>query len=470
MIRTMQKALAAVTGSVVVLLFSAASASAQSVEFSSSLNPVGSGARATGMGGAFIGVADDATAASWNPAGLIQLEKPEISTVYADFRREQAYGLHLLPPALRQAQPGISTDNVMGADGVNFASFAYPFTLCGRGGSSCRDMVFSLSYQRMYEMAKNIDVLYIEEVNVPPPNSFIKNFPIHYSQEGSLYAFSPALAVQVVPSLSVGATLNYWKDYAGRNGWDTSYVALGRGEYIIPAIPLVMHYTDDQFINTTYDFQGFNTNLGLLWNPLASVTIGAVYKTPFSADLRKASSYYDHTTMDGVTQSEDYLTSIEYLTMRMPPSYGAGIQYRPSDRLIFALDAYRTQWSRFVLRLGNGEERNPVTGGPMVDGALKTILKDTTQYRFGTEYLFIGNNRVTALRGGLFSDPEPAVSRVERFYGLTLGAGFSTQRFSLDASWQLRQGKDLTTDFGLPMIGTMDVKQRTTMVSMIVYF
>lgn len=45
------------------------------IGIASSPNPVGSGARAIGMGGAFIGIADDATAASWNPAGLIQLEK-----------------------------------------------------------------------------------------------------------------------------------------------------------------------------------------------------------------------------------------------------------------------------------------------------------------------------------------------------------------------------------------------------------
>ena len=32
-------------------------------------NIIGSGARALGMGGAFIAVADDATAASWNPGG-----------------------------------------------------------------------------------------------------------------------------------------------------------------------------------------------------------------------------------------------------------------------------------------------------------------------------------------------------------------------------------------------------------------
>ena len=52
-----------------------------------SFNPVGSGARALGMGGAFIAVADDATAASWNPGGLIHLENPEVSMVGASYQR-----------------------------------------------------------------------------------------------------------------------------------------------------------------------------------------------------------------------------------------------------------------------------------------------------------------------------------------------------------------------------------------------
>ena len=45
--------------------------SEQEFNFGSSPNPVGSGARALGWGSAFIAVADDATAASWNPGGLI---------------------------------------------------------------------------------------------------------------------------------------------------------------------------------------------------------------------------------------------------------------------------------------------------------------------------------------------------------------------------------------------------------------
>ena len=41
----------------------------------------GAGARAYGMGGAFLARADDATAASWNPAGLSYLRLPELSLV-----------------------------------------------------------------------------------------------------------------------------------------------------------------------------------------------------------------------------------------------------------------------------------------------------------------------------------------------------------------------------------------------------
>ena len=44
-------------------------------------DPVGAGARAAGMSNAFIAIADDATAASWNPASLVQLERPEIAIV-----------------------------------------------------------------------------------------------------------------------------------------------------------------------------------------------------------------------------------------------------------------------------------------------------------------------------------------------------------------------------------------------------
>src|SRR5437867_11652718 len=58
-----------------------------SLNFATSPAPVGSGARAQGKAVAFIGVADDATAASHNPAGLVQLQEPEASVVGSYFVR-----------------------------------------------------------------------------------------------------------------------------------------------------------------------------------------------------------------------------------------------------------------------------------------------------------------------------------------------------------------------------------------------
>ena len=44
----------------------------------------GVGARALGMGSAFVAIADDATATYWNPAGLTEVKKHSFSAMYAD--------------------------------------------------------------------------------------------------------------------------------------------------------------------------------------------------------------------------------------------------------------------------------------------------------------------------------------------------------------------------------------------------
>ena len=79
-------------------------------EITSPPSPIGSGARAMGTGGAFIAIADDATAASWNPAALIQLERPEASVVGQQDKRKTG------------------NESVEFYD-INYISASYPFTL-----------------------------------------------------------------------------------------------------------------------------------------------------------------------------------------------------------------------------------------------------------------------------------------------------------------------------------------------------
>jgi hypothetical protein len=50
--------------------------------YSAAFSRMGLGARALGMGGAFVAVADDGFASSFNPAGLVQLKRPTFSASY----------------------------------------------------------------------------------------------------------------------------------------------------------------------------------------------------------------------------------------------------------------------------------------------------------------------------------------------------------------------------------------------------
>lgn len=59
-------------------------AQAQGAKYAGEFLSLGVGARALGMGGAFAGVADDVTACFWNPAGLSQLSRGELSLMHAE--------------------------------------------------------------------------------------------------------------------------------------------------------------------------------------------------------------------------------------------------------------------------------------------------------------------------------------------------------------------------------------------------
>jgi predicted porin len=90
--------------------------------------------------------------------------------------------------------------------------------------------------------------------------------------------------------------------------------------------------------------------------------------------------------------------------------------------------------------------------------------------RFGAEYLFIRTAGTTAVRAGLFSDPEPGTGYVNKFQGFSLGAGYTTKQYSLDASYQYRSGKDVDGDIAAIEPKSTDVNQRTMMISVIYYF
>jgi long-subunit fatty acid transport protein len=412
----------------------------QEVGFASSPNPVGSGARATGMGGAFIGIADDATSASWNPAGLIQLERPEISVVGAYLNRRDFFSSETYPEMNNTGR----VDDV----NINYFSATYPFQFY-------RNMVVSINYQRLYEFKRNFDYQY--EFSYPGGNILQI---VHFKQKGYIGALGFAYAIEVLPTFSLGTSLNIWTDkLIWENGWEET-LNLRDVSHEGSATETVDTIYSDKYS----EFCGINTNLGILWNMNKYITLGIVIKTPFDASIHHEFNYIQTKTIGPPLNPPPFDEDVK---LRMPASYGGGLAWRVSDALSFDLDVYRTEWSGFVLIDSQGNRFSPVDGRP----ESSSKLKDTTQIRFGGEYLFISkkNHIVVPLRAGIFYDPETFYNDVRRFYGAAIGSGVAYKGIIFDVAYQLRWGRNVETG-NLIATSRADIMQHLLLTSLIVHF
>lgn len=383
-------------------------------------SPVGAGARATGLGSAFIAIADDATAASWNPAGLIQLERPEISAVgrlahqvdrVGTIRTQTPSGLEGVDTF---AELDVGTGRTTRAD-LNYASAALPFSWRGR------NMVVSLNYQQVLSFDREFDYSRAESTL-----ETVESRSIEFVQEGSLYALSPALAVELGPRLSVGATLNYWFDGLGNDyAWRRKNRLTTEGTGGEPDA-----ITTDQF--EYRNFRGVNGTFGLLWRIADRWTFGAVVDLPFEGRFTLETSAV---TPDGQRIGAHFPD----LGLELPLSYGFGVSFRPDDAWLLSIDATRVHWSDFRLTDNLGGE-TLVTGDP----AGTVSVDDLTTVRAGVEYLLMLPELLLAVRGGAFYDPEPSRGSPEDLYGVSLGLGATRPDWSLDLAYQLRFGLDVS--------------------------
>ena len=413
------------------------------MEIPSSPNPVGSGARALGMGGAFIAIADDATAASWNPGGLIQLEKPEISIVggYVSRSEDNTFGNN----------PEASGKQSKDFYQLNYFSAAYPFKAVNR------NMIVSLNYQRLYDF--NREWNFNMNFGNPLFTSPVQN---QYEQTGSLYALGLAYALEVTPNFSAGVTLNYWGDFIMQNKWEQTYMQ--RADLSVGGFP----GSFAAYKKEIYSFQGWNANIGFLWRMGEHWTLGGVFKTPFTADITHEVNAEDSTTFPTVpgANSRNVSSNRYDEKLNMPMSYGLGLAYRFSDKFTLSGDVYRTHWNDFMYKNYQDVQTSPISGKAL--GA--SDIDPTTWVRFGGEYLIIRDKYVVPLRAGIFYDPAPAEGSADNYYGFALGTGIAYGRFIFDIAYQLRFGNNVGSSTLQGLNFSQDVREHTIYTSMIVHF
>jgi hypothetical protein len=395
----------------------AASYMYDTIDSQSSFNPVGSGARAMGLSGAFIGIADDATAASWNPGGLIQLIKSEISIVgeFTHWAEKNSFDY----------EPQNNFNSSVSDQNINYISLVSPtFNFMDRS------ILFSISYQHLFMFPREADYEDFHKTDTT-----ISHSNKHLLQKGKLYAIGIAGCVQVHPKLSFGMTFNFWNDLLGENGWNQKINTVYSAQSEL--FESISHIS----FQNKYSFKGFNANLGLLWDITDSLTMGFVIKTPFTANLKHKIVYSSLTQYkSGITTISKPVPYTLSEKLKMPMSSGIGFAYRFSDELTISADIHRTEWQNCVLENQDGERFSFISSKKVEE----SNIDPTHQIKFGVEYLFFNkkNRYIVPFRGGIFYDQAPAEGSPDDFLGFSLGTGFSSGPCIFDIACQYRFSSD----------------------------
>jgi len=386
---------------------------------------LGSGARAYGMGGAFLARADDATAASWNPAGLSYLRAPEVSLVGVvnSFDTDR----------------GVDYDRFDGR-AIDFAAFTWPVGLGEASGA------VQVSYQRAisFDGERSLQV-------TSPETKWTEGI----RSDGGFDVVAFGTGLRLSRHVRAGFTVNRWL-----GGYDQ---VLTR-RYVTPNRRPVREFDLD------FRPRGWSFNLGVIVSPVESLNLAFVYKTPFTADTRldKARRDYwfeDETTLEDVTRNA-YVS--DAVRLEFPSSLGFGVSWRPLDTLTLSADFTRTSWSE--ARIQNyfdlekteiGTETVPpppniypnfqyptlrVVPDPADPDDPARLLgqQDAEQIRVGVEWILIRGRFKIPLRAGYFTDrqitPNPT-GDIPRFNGFTVGTGLILGPMLLDVAYVHESGE-----------------------------
>ena len=415
----------------------------------SSPQPVGSGARALGIG-AFIGVADDATASSWNPGGLRLLLAPEISFVLASIHRSES--LFFSNNLESSKTHGIQLED------LNYLSIAYPVEIF------YRNMAFAISYQHLFDFTKNWRLpMMLQQIDgeIGDQSLFTVNQDINYQQSGRLSAIGLSYCIDIVSELSFGFTLNIYENNLSSNNWQETLHVNGTMNITPlsnnqPAINPGNFFTQpfEVTIKKKYKFSGVNFNLGMLWDINQNFTLGWVFKSPFKGDLE-------------IDDGETKVTN----KMDMPMTFGLGFSYKHSKQFKVSLDLSRTDWQKCRYTDVDGTEKSLISNKSVKD----SDVKPTHQVRLGFEYRFEQKSKqlIIPLRAGIYYDPAPSEGKNDDYYGFSIGLGISRfARFGLDVSYCYRFGNDVGAAVisNYPHTFSQDVSENILYSSMVLHF
>ncbi len=425
----------------------------QNVVLRNSFNPLGAGARGLGMGGAFIAVADDGTAASFNPAGLAQLRRTEFAAVgFTD----------LLDSTVRVPSTGAedtSFESHVRHQRPDFFGLAIPFEV------GHHSLTVQVSYQRAVDLfgqgrATVQDTIALAELDPDLKGNGDVIADIVPNQSGAFQTVSLSAGYQLTSRLSIGTSLNYWIAgwrAQGENSFRLRVRPPGGARSV--DVPLL---TDD--FHQDQKVRGFNASAGFLLK-YPRLSLGGVVRLPFTGDYDLTENDSEVLFDQGKAQPARSIDFDVKTRLHWPLSAGLGAALRPVRGLTVAGDFTQSHWSRTSIddvpagalltpqKLdANGNPEDSFTDRNFFDllPSAQTATGDTSQWRAGGEYLLTSIPRVVVpLRGGIFRDRSPVsdlgTNEGRRIRGWTAGTGLNFAHVVLDVAFERRQSEGLVS-------------------------
>ncbi len=365
---------------------------------------LGVGARADAMGNAFVAIANDPTAAYWNPAGLSFLNKTEVSAVV-------------------KTLPGITQDTYFGSTDFSvFPGFADGATTSSAGTSSGETAFIGISARIGKNPARGGTL------------SISRSLAGFLNRDWTIYQEFFPLELGEADTLTIVTRDELRVDYNTISyGWkQTDALSLGVGVLQAVAKNRVSGTVEETWLGdpepfvaeiepATIEGKGYGAIIGALWNPLfkgtRNLTVGASYLTKISLSNFEGASFGDE----------------------RPDRLLLGANYRQPA----AGDSENeVQWS---LQLSRNGSANTEAGGDLARNSV-------WNFYFGGEYDIRRGSLSVPIRYGLFTNktPNSNVYGSETWLTLGLGALQSAQEWKAELALQrgLRTGLSLLSFSG----------------------
>jgi long-subunit fatty acid transport protein len=383
------------------------------------------GARSAGLGGAFVALADDATAAFANPAGLVQLVKPEVSIEARNWSHSIPY---TVSGRVEGDPSGQGLDVTAGlvkgesnydTTGLSFLSLVWP----------AGDWSFAV-YRHQYadlEFSGETQGLFGGGSDCCQERWFDQQ--MHSTQDVLSHGFSAAYRFSDRFSIGLGVayfdvsmeslTTEYLWDVDSETGF------FGPTNFLPERLALTEYlFIDD----ADWTFSG-----GFLWRLSERWRLGGVYRQGFDVGIGNdiiAGVAVDYGVPPGTVIIQNRGVPAEF-----PNVYGIGFSYRGlEERLTLSFQWDRIEYSSLPQSIGLDDQ----------------TIDDADELHFGAEYVFLESSPVIAMRLGAWLDPDhqmyatiadpyirAMLPKGDDEWHYTAGLGLATRRFQVDLAADL---------------------------------